>query len=82
MMFGDNLAATSVLRATDPGEQKFLVKNIKRFNVNTWKKAKVGMMKDMLHCKFDQHSNLAIKPCETGDLYLGEAIQKDTFYCI
>ena len=52
VMFGDNRAAASILRATDPGDQKFLVKNIKGFNVNTWNRAKVGLMKDMLHCKF------------------------------
>ena len=82
MMFGDNRAAASVLQATDPGEQKFLAKNIKGFNVNTWNKAKVGLMKDILHCKFDQHPNLAKKLCETGNLHLGEAIQRDTFYGI
>ena len=53
---------------------------IKGFNVNTWNRAKVGLMKDMLHCKFEQHPNLAKKLCETGNLHLGEAIEKDTFY--
>ena len=80
VMFGDNRAAASILRATDPGDQKFLARNIKGFNVNTWNRAKVGLMKDMLHCKFEQHPNLAKKLCETGDLHLGEAIEKDTFY--
>ena len=32
------------------------------------------------NCKFEQHPNLAKKLCETGDLHLGEAIEKDTFY--
>ena len=82
VMFGDTRAATAILRATDPGEQKFLAKNIRGFNINTWNRAKVGLMTDMLHCKFDQHPNLAKKLCETGNLYIGEAIQKDTFYGI
>ena len=60
----------------------YIAKNIRGFNINTWNRAKVGLMTDMLHCKFDHHPNLAKKLCETGNLYIGEAIQKDTFYGI
>ena len=68
-MFDDNRAAASILQATDPGEQKFLAKNIKGFNVNTWNGAKDGLRKDILHCKFEQHPNLAKKLCETWRSY-------------
>ena len=39
-------------------------------------------MKDLLHCKFSQHLELAKKLCSTNDLLIGESIVNDKFYSI
>ena len=79
-MFGDERAAAAILQATDPANQKYLARNIRGFKANTWNNAKVKLMKDIIHNKFSQHHQLAEQLCDTGDLHLGEASLRDTFY--
>ena len=82
LMFGDDRAASAILRSSDPAQQKFIARNIRAFNNRTWNTSKVALMKDILHCKFVQHPDIAKQLCSTGDLSLGEAIQRDSFYGI
>ena len=82
LLFGDDRAASAILRSSDPAQQKFIARNIRAFNNRTWNTSKVALMKDILHCKFVQHPDIAKQLCSTGDLSLGEAIQRDNFYGI
>ena len=79
-MFGDERVAAAILQATNPANQKYLAMNIRGFKANTWNNAKVILMKDIIHNKFSQHHQLAEQLCDTGDLHLGEASLRDTFY--
>ena len=75
--FGDLKSAAAILRSKKPGHQKFLSHRITGFKPDQWNTVKEHIMKDIVHCKFSQHKDIAEKLCSTGDLHIGEAIMND-----
>ena len=80
--FGDLKSAAAILRSKNPGHQKFLSHRITGFKPDQWNTVKEDIMKDIVHCKFSQHRDIAEKLCSTGDLHIGEAIMNGHFYGI
>lgn len=81
-MFGDEEAATNIMKTASPKSVKAYGKKVKNFEKDKWEEKKNEIMKIALKAKFSQHPELRNKLQDTGTKLLAEANPRDKYWGI
>jgi ribA/ribD-fused uncharacterized protein len=82
MLFGDQEAALAILKATDPGKQKALGREVRGFDEGVWDREKLALVLRINLAKFGQNKGLRRKLFQTGQAGMVEASPIDTIWGI
>ena len=82
VLFNDKETAGAILSASSPAKQKFLGSKVKGYVMQQWKAARETIMKDLLHCKFSQHPELAKKLCQQMTYLLENLLSRTNFMAL
>ena len=67
ILFDDMNTASKILQAKTPAVAKKLGREVKHFNVSTWNKNKISIMRENVLAKFSQNEKLKMKLLELGN---------------
>lgn len=82
MLFGDQVVAEAILRATSPAAMKALGRKVKGFDEAIWSRNRFGIMARGCYLKFRQNPDMEQELDETGERILVEASPVDRIWGI
>lgn len=82
LLFGDEKTGKKILRARDPGKQKHLGREVRRYDDKIWRAKRELIVYDGNHAKFIQNADLYKALMDTRGTVLVEASPSDSIWGI
>lgn len=79
-LFGDNVTAELIMKATHPRDQKALGRQVVGYNDSTWCERRARIVAHGCYAKFSQNTTLKAALLATGDTILVEASPYDRIW--